>query len=111
VRQSAADSAALPPHRSWRADRHYRIVLCAEVRRLVRELEVMGPLPREMLARQCHASHWRQGSFEAAVRAGIRHGTLRRMPFDFIDVVRPGPASSKMPDAEIAQRESGPHPP
>jgi len=86
----AADEgpAAGPPRHSWNASRHSELVLGAEVRRLVRELDPLGPMPRAMLSRKCRASHWREGSFEAAVQEGLRSGALRRLPFGFIDVRR-----------------------
>jgi hypothetical protein len=71
-----------------RLDRHYRAVLSAEVQLLVRELQINGPLTRATLARRCSARNWTEGSLDAAIRAGVRAGALRRRPFDFIDVVR-----------------------
>jgi predicted AAA+ superfamily ATPase len=73
--------------RSWRS-RHEELVLDAELRRLVRELYTIGPMPRSMLARSCHAYRWREGSFDEAVQEGIRRGVLARLPFDFIDFER-----------------------
>ena len=71
-----------------RLDRHNRAVLSAEVQLLVRELQINGPLTRATLARRCRARNWTEGSLEAAIRAGVHEGALRRRPFDFIDVVR-----------------------
>jgi hypothetical protein len=68
------------------ADRHYQAMLCAEVLRLARELRAVGPLPRATLPRRRHTGRARGRAFDAAVRAGVRRGTLRQRPFDFIDV-------------------------
>ena len=69
-------------------DRHHRAVLSAEVHRLVKELQIDGPLTRTALARRCQARHWTEGSLDVAIRAGVRQGALIRRPFDFIDVER-----------------------
>jgi hypothetical protein len=70
------------------ADRHYEAVLGAEIRRLVRELRVTGPLTRKILAERCRTANWHDGSFQAAVQAGIRRGVLRQLPFDYVALNR-----------------------
>jgi len=36
------------------------------------------------LAHRVHADAWSQGTFEAALRAGVERGVLVRLPDDFI---------------------------
>ncbi|HUB36453.1 MAG TPA: hypothetical protein VL972_06480 [Solirubrobacteraceae bacterium] len=88
VPQAPVLHAQAPVAQAPVVDRHYEAVLCAEVRRLARELRTSGPLSEATLAHRCHAGRWGQGDFQAAVRAGIRAGALRQRPFDFIDVSR-----------------------
>jgi hypothetical protein len=76
--------------RRERDARRERAVLDAEVRRLMRELRYAGPLRRDVLARRCHASAWKSGSFVGAVQAGVRDGSLRELPFGFVAVSRSG---------------------
>jgi hypothetical protein len=59
-------------------------VLDAGVRRLVDELAKFGMLRRDDLAYRVHADQWSEGTFEAAIRAGVERGVLARLPDDFI---------------------------
>jgi hypothetical protein len=63
-----------------RMRRNDQAILCAEVRRLARELHASDTMPQGTLAERCGASRWREGTIDTAVRAGVRHGTIRRMP-------------------------------
>lgn len=63
---------------------HNRQVLDLEAARIARELRAIGPMTRQTLAERCCARHWRQGTFEAAVRHGIAAGRLRELPFGFL---------------------------
>jgi hypothetical protein len=72
-----------------RASRHDQAVLSAEVRRMVRVLRSFGPLPRASLARISQAERWREGSFDHAVKAAIRDGQARELPFDCLAAGRP----------------------
>jgi hypothetical protein len=60
-------------------------VIAAEVRRLERRLLAIGPMPREKLAESCGAGRWREGTFEEAIREGVRVGTLRQLPLGWIE--------------------------
>ena len=70
--------------RDDRRDRHEAVVVQAEMRRLARELRVTGPMPATRLARCCRAERWSAGGFTQAVREGVRQGSIRRLPFDFL---------------------------
>jgi hypothetical protein len=85
---SASTSDTAPRRQPCRWDRHHRLVLSAEIRRIASELYSAGPMPRALLSRKCQPGRWSEGSFEAAVQEGVRQGKLRRLPFDFIDVER-----------------------
>jgi len=61
-----------------RLERHDRAVLAAEVRRLIHELGVGGPMPAPVLAGR--ARRWREGAFEEAVRPGVAR-RVRRSSF------------------------------
>ncbi len=63
---------------------HEERVVAAETRRLQRELRAIGPMPREKLAEICHADHWREGSLDQAVRAGVKTGALRELPLGWV---------------------------
>ena len=67
------------PHES-----HAGAVLDAEVRLLTDELAKFGMLRTDDLAHKVHADAWSQGTFEAALRAGVERGVLVRLPDDFI---------------------------
>ncbi|HEY5431204.1 MAG TPA: hypothetical protein VIK04_18955 [Solirubrobacteraceae bacterium] len=58
--------------------------MAAEARRLQRELLALGPMHRDRLARLCGAEHWREGTFEEAIREGERTGALRQIPLGWI---------------------------
>jgi hypothetical protein len=79
---------------------HAGAVLDAEVRLLADVLAPFGVLSREELARGADASLWHEGSFEAALRAGVERGVLNLLPFDFVELrdrrvaVRPRPGRS-----------------
>ncbi len=66
-------------------DTHRATVIAAEVRRLERRLLAIGPMPREKLAESCGAERWREGTFEEAIREGVRLGTLRQLPLGWIE--------------------------
>jgi hypothetical protein len=42
-------------------------------------------MPRKALAKTTRADRWREGSFEEAVREGIRQGRLRDLPLGWIE--------------------------
>jgi hypothetical protein len=85
---------------AWRRRRKRRdeAIQSAEVRRLVRVLRALGPLPRASLARISRANRWREGCFDVAVSKGVRSGQLRRLPFDFLA------ANSHRPSAHDPQQ-------
>jgi hypothetical protein len=72
------------PVRARPASRYDELVVAAAVRRLARELELLGPMPRERLARLAGAAHWREATFDQAIREGIRLRKLRELPFGFV---------------------------
>jgi hypothetical protein len=82
------------------AGRHRRAVLEAEVSRLVRELRVLGAVPKRQLVEQAGADHWREGSVEAAIALGVRQRRLRRLPFDFVAPADEGPSDERPSDAQ-----------
>ena len=65
---------------------HARAVLEAEVRLLSDVLAPFGVLTREELARRADANLWHEGSFEAALRAGVERGVLNLLPFGFVEL-------------------------
>lgn len=73
-----------------RLERHDQALLAAEIRRLVNELHMSGPLPAAMLARRCRTDHWREGTLEPKRADAISDyggtGSSRRST--------PGPAES-----------------
>jgi hypothetical protein len=79
---------------------HAGAVLDAEVRLLADVLAPFGVLRREELARRADANLWHEGSFEAALRAGVERGVLNLLPFDFVELrhrrvaVQPRPGRS-----------------
>ena len=81
------------------------VMLEADIARMVMELRLSGPLRRSVLAERCHAAHWREGAFAAALQAGVAQGSLRRLAFDFIAA---SPRAGASPGA--AGRRSPSHP-
>ncbi len=63
---------------------HAGAVLDAEVRLLTDELAKFGMLRSDDLARRVHADAWSQGTYEAALKAGIERGVLVQLPDGFI---------------------------
>jgi hypothetical protein len=61
-------------------------VLDAEVHLLVHALAPSGTFSREVLAEHCATGLWREGTFEAALRAGVECGVLRGLPAGFIEL-------------------------
>ena len=70
--------------------RHTRhgAMVAAEARRLERELRAIGPMPRATLARRTGAGRWREGTFEEAVREGLRTGRLEELPLSWLEARR-----------------------
>lgn len=66
-------------------DTHRARVIAAEVRRLQLRLLAIGPMPRDKLAKSCGADHWREGTFEEAIREGVRLGALRQLPLGWVE--------------------------
>jgi len=87
-----------------RGSRREDAVLDAEVRRIFRELRYLGPMRRDVLARRCNAAEWKRGSFEDAVRQGVRRGHLRVLPLGFLAARLPGAA-----DVSERSDEEPPH--
>lgn len=104
---------------SRRADRHHEAVIAAAVRRLARELSAVGPMPRAKLAQRCAVSLWHDATFAAAIETGIREGSIKQLPFDYLAVRRvdagaddppvPLPPGSARDGARPPAQE--PHPP
>ncbi len=63
---------------------HGEAMLEAEVRLLADELATFGMLRTDDLAHRVHAEQWSQGTFDAAVRAGVQRGVLVRLSDDLI---------------------------
>ena len=53
-----------------------------------RALRVFGPMRREALAEAVRAQNWRDGTFQEAVREGLRRGTLSRLPLGWLKATR-----------------------
>ena len=68
---------------------HHRATVAAEAARLERVLRGIGPMPKARLARTCGADRWREGTFQEAVRAGLRAGRLRQLPLGWLEASRP----------------------
>jgi hypothetical protein len=68
--------------------RRHDAYLDAEVRRLERRLHSIGPAPKKTLARTARTERWREGSFEEAVRRGIRQGRLRELGLGWLEAAR-----------------------
>lgn len=70
-------------------DRNHRhAVVMSETRRLERALRVFGPMRRDALADTVRADRWRDGTFQEAVREGLRRGTLTRLPLGWLKATR-----------------------
>ncbi len=68
---------------------HRAAVLDAEVRLLVDQLEHYGgTLEREDLARRVDAGVWREGTFDAALNAGVERGILELLPEGLVGLRR-----------------------
>lgn len=72
-------------HTDSHSDPHRSTVVAAEVRRLQRRLLAIGPMPKQQLARECGAEHWREGTLEEAICEGERQGLLRRLPLGWVE--------------------------
>jgi hypothetical protein len=96
----ARDSMPRPPA-------HRDFMLRAEVKRIVLTLEMRGPLRREVLPRECSASHWHPGELNAALGVAIREGRVRELPFGFLAAARTPtqtrPTHARGPDATKAR--------
>lgn len=68
-------------------DRCHAVVI-SETRRLERVLRVFGPMRRDALADAVRAQRWRDGTFQEAVRGGLRRGTLSRLPLGWLKATR-----------------------
>jgi hypothetical protein len=64
--------------------RHSAAVVAAETRRLQRRLRMYGPMPRGRLAEISGSRDWREGTFEQAVKEGIRSGKLEQLPLGWL---------------------------
>ncbi len=62
-----------------------RAAVSAEMRRLERQLLAVGPMPRAALAQGSTARRWRAGTFEEAVREGIRLGGISPLPLGWLE--------------------------
>ncbi len=83
-----------PKARSRRDLRHDEAVIQAEVRRLARALAPYGVLHRNALKQSAGAEHWHEGTFETALAAGVRSGSLERLPAGFYRVSRDSSSAS-----------------
>jgi hypothetical protein len=63
-------------------------VLDAEVASLASALAPYGVLGREALAERCDAGLWHEGTFDAALKAGVERRVLRLLPDGFVELVR-----------------------
>jgi len=85
--EQAYSGEAPAAHRSpyGRCDTRHEMVVTAEIRRLVRELSALGPMPREKLAMVSGVVHWSDGTLDEALSAGERAGLLRRLPLGWVE--------------------------
>jgi len=67
---------------------HNAAVMDAEVRRLADELAKFGTLTRDDLARGVDAHLWREGTFDDALRQGVKTGRLVLLPGDLVELAR-----------------------
>lgn len=63
--------------------KHDATVTAAEARRLTLALAPFGVLSRQALAEQPGAQHWRDGTFEQAIRAAVQAGAIEELPGQF----------------------------
>jgi hypothetical protein len=75
-------------HEERHPDLHRDTVISAEMRHLERRLLAIGPMSRERLAAACAVTRWREGSFEAAVKEGVRQGRLKELPLGWLEAAR-----------------------
>lgn len=86
----SAQPESHPFHHPQDADEpRHQAKVSAEIRRLETTLWSLGPMPTDTLAHVSHADQWREGSFEEALREGVRQGRLERMPFGWVKAVKP----------------------
>jgi len=67
---------------------HGAAVMDAEVRLLADELAKFGTLTRDDLARRVDAHLWREGTFDGALRQGVKTGRLVLLPGDLVELAR-----------------------
>ncbi len=63
--------------------KHEAAVTAVEARRLALALAPFGVLSRQALLEQAGAHHWRDGSFEQAIRAAAQAGAIEELPGQF----------------------------
>lgn len=85
TQQSSELASSRSERRPVPEDHHRARIINAEMRRLQRRLLAYGPMPRQRLARDCGAERWHEGTFEEAVREGIRTGKLRQLPLGWVE--------------------------
>jgi hypothetical protein len=79
----------------WRGFRGVRwlkaspAVLDAEVRLVANALAPYGVLSHAALAEHCDAGLWHEGTFDAALQAGVERGVLKLLPGGSVELVRP----------------------
>lgn len=85
--EQAYSGEARSAHRSpyGRCDSRHEILVTAEIRRLVRELLALGPMPKEKLATVSGVAHWSEGTLDEALSAGEQAGLLRRLPLGWVE--------------------------
>lgn len=74
-------------------DHHRTRVIQAEMRRLERRLLEYGPMPRQRLAQSCGAERWREGTFEEALKEGVRLGKLKSLPLGWVEATSLSPGN------------------
>lgn len=82
-RQTARRHSPPAAQRERDAGGRERAVREAEVRRILRSLRPFGILHRDALSNAVSARTWRNGSFEAALRAAIDQGRVQELPGGF----------------------------
>ncbi|MBV9818988.1 MAG: hypothetical protein JOZ07_11655 [Solirubrobacterales bacterium] len=81
------DDRSRDPAHPLVTDRH-RATVVADMRRLERRLLQIGPMSEAKLAEAVQAERWREGTFEEAVREGVRQGRLRKLALGWIEATR-----------------------